>query len=139
MNIYVVSFVVYKLTVLVCLLQSSVTMPLRVGSETSCLKASKAKSCSSVNKTEVEVSGQTGHDSSLLEILKKQQEQLDKLSSMIQGLKQPKYRGKWKDGTNDMGERVCFKCHQPGHLIKDCPQRQNANNAQSSEKPKGLN
>ena len=110
-----------------------------VGSETSGLKASKAKSCSSVNKTEVEVSGQTGHDSSLLGILKKQQEQLDKMSSMIQGLKQPKYRGRWKDGTNDKGERVCFKCHQPGHLIKDCPQRQNANNAQSSEKPKGLN
>ena len=103
-----------------------------VGPENSVSITIKIKS--SVYKTEVEVC--SGHDSGVMELLKKQQEHLDKLSSMMEGMKQTRYKRKWK-GTNEKGERVCFLCQDPGHMIADCPK--NKKNQSSGDTKKGSN
>ena len=85
-------------------------------------------------------------DSDLLELLKKQQEQLAALSEEVKKLGQIKEnkpgradnvsmrgrgrgRGRGGDanrgrGFNQQGARVCFRCQSPTHFIQECPQAQ---------------
>lgn len=54
----------------------------------------------------------------LLEMLTKQQAQIDRLLKLTS--QKPNNRS---SGWNEKGERVCYVCRDPSHIVRDCPKR----------------
>ena len=82
----------------------------------------------------------------VLDLLKKQQEQLTEMGGRLQKLEtskkkfygkkkkqdKPRQRKEASKHVNEKGERLCFKCDQPGHRLAQCPERKEVNSTQAT-------
>lgn len=88
----------------------------------------------------------------VLDLLKKiQDQQADigtRLKKLETGKKQASYDKKKKDGkpgqrkeaskhVNEQGERLCFRCDQPGHQLAKCPMKKSSQNSVESSVQQG--
>lgn len=68
-------------------------------------------------------------DSEVLQLLKAQNEQMNKqqkqIDSLLEAMKKPRYQGnrsRPQDSENGRRPRTCFRCGSDLHLIKECPE-----------------
>ena len=89
-----------------------------------------------------------GFKTKLIDLLEKQQKQLEEMSKRLATLEsgatntstsqkktnKSKFKPKKdaKKHVNEKGERLCFKCDQPGHMLKDCPSKRNVEGVATS-------
>ena len=109
-----------------------------MGSEIEIEDSKNSKSTKSkaqvVNQQVTEVTGAC--NSQFMDMLKSQQEQISKLTSVIEGMKTAKTKpGFFKKKV----DRVCYLCNEPGHIVRNCPKNpmgqgpQNASQDSSSQ------
>ena len=41
----------------------------------------------------------------------------------------------WEDKLDHMQNNLCFECHRPGHLARDCPKKIKRDNLKGEGKP----